>query len=235
MVYFDREKTEMIVFDLEFYVPPKDRNKKGASLLANPNKDGHYLLGGVFTKYKPFKDKDKNLDSFDYQHFWVWKEGNEKKVLEKIYNYIINSWEDLKDKDPKQADLMFYGVGISRFDIPVLYIRSTYHKIAPSEDLFECYFKAKQLDLSNIAIPFFNRDQVMYPKSVNSIFRRFGIKKEKESGINVWDMYDKKDYIKIEKRTENEVKDSIVLYRKISTKIYTKNRNEEYLSKNNFR
>ncbi len=218
MVYFDREKTEMIVFDLEFYVPPEDRHKRGASLLANPHKKGHYLLGGVFTKYKPLKNM--SIDNLQYHHFWIWKYGNEKTVLKKIYEYIRSSWEGLKNKDPKQADLMFYGIGISRFDVPILYIRSQYHQIAPPEDLFECYFKAKQLDLSNIAIPFFNKDKVMYPKTMNSIFRRFGIKKEKVSGINVWEMYDQKSYKKIEKRTETEVRDCIELYQIISKKIY---------------
>lgn len=219
MVYFDRKKTEIIIFDLEFYVPLEDRNKKGASLLANPCKKNHFLLGGVFAKYKPLKKENVH-----YTHFWIWEDGDEKTVLKRIFKYIRSSWAKLKDKDPRQADLIFCGIGISRFDVPILYIRSQYHQIAPQHEIFECYFKAKQLDISNIVIPFFNRDKVMYPKSTNAILSRFGIQKKKESGISVWDMYDQERYHDIEKRTQKEVNDCLKLYKLLSNKIYSNRR-----------
>ena len=208
MVNFDPEKTEIIFFDLEFYVPVEDRNKKGASLLANPCKDKHYLLGGVFAKYKPLKK-----DEIVYTHFWIWKDKDEKSVLKGINHYIQSSWAPLEDKDPQQADLIFCGVGISRFDVPTLFIRSCVQKIAPEEKLFECYFKTKQLDFSNIAIPFFKKDKVMYPKSINQIFDKLSIPKRKDSGMKVWEMYDEKKYPDIECRTEGEVRDCVELYR----------------------
>ena len=155
-------------------MPPKDRDQKGASLLANPCKEDHFLLGGVFVKYMFLRE-----GNIEYTHFWIWKDNDEKMVLERIYKYIQSSWENLKGKDPRQADLIFCGIGISRFDVPILFIRSQYHQIAPQNEIFECYFKAKQLDISNISIPFFNKDVVMYPKPINAIFSRFGIQKRK--------------------------------------------------------
>jgi hypothetical protein len=189
MLYFDKEKTEVIFFDIEYYVPPKDRTIIGPSLVASPFKENQFILGGVFTKYNPFKMKNT-----DYVHFWIWKDIDEKRVLEKIYRYIQSSWEQLtKYKHTLleqweeglicnmqwQADLMFCGIGISQFDIPMLYFRSQHHQIASAEELFNCYFKARALDLNTITIPFFNKDEIMYPKPTNATTAGLVLKKKK--------------------------------------------------------
>lgn len=222
MVQFDPNLTEMIFFDLEFYVPEEERDKPGASLLSNPCKEGQFLLGGVFTRYWPLKNHNIK---FEFEHFWIWKLDSEEEVLNSIYNYFMESWNRLENKDPRQADLILCGQGISRYDVPILYIRSIANEIDEPDKLFECYFKTKQVDLSNVAIPYFNRGpRVMYPKTTNQILGRFSIKSEKSSGIKVWEMYDARDYDEIEDRTENEVRDCIEIYRSLYKIIYGKGR-----------
>jgi hypothetical protein len=217
MVMFDPELTEMIFFDLEFYIPEQDRNRPGASLLANPGRTGHHLLGGVFSRFWPLKDKISEL-SFD--HFWFWDYKNEKQLLKVIFDYFKESWDSIRDKEPRHADLILCGIGISRFDLPILYIRSLIKKIDTNENIFELYFKTKPVDLSNVTIPFFNREKVMYPKTANQILTRFSLEKNLASSMNVWEKFDNKDYEWIQQRTENEVKNSIKLYTILCNRIY---------------
>lgn len=218
MVQFDPELTEMIFFDLEFYVPKVDRNKLGASLLANPLKQDHFLLGGVFYRDFPLKKGGRNPH---FEHYWIWKMDNEKAVLAAIYSFFKNSWNLLRNKDPQQADLITTGIGISRFDIPILYIRSLNQIIATPAELFECYFKTKQVDFTNVGITFFNKGvNILYPKTANQLMRRFGIQKEKTTGMSIWDMYDNNEFQNIENRTESEVRDAIQIYKKMQKQLF---------------
>jgi hypothetical protein len=217
MVKFEPEKTEIIFFDLEWYVPLEDRKTGGASLKANPHKKGQFLLGGVFTKNKPLLN-----NQLDFKSFWIWREKSEKDILEQIYKYVKSSWDSLKDKEDEQADLILCGHGISRFDVPILYIKSIEYKVDFPEKIFENYYNTKIVDLSNVAIPFFSHDEVMYPKPINSIYRRFGINEEKSSGKNVWELYDNKELLLIEERTKREVDQIIKIYDFLLGKIYRK-------------
>lgn len=51
-VKYTKERTQIIFFDLEFYVPEIDRDQYAFS--ANPFRDNHLLLGGSFLNWKPF-------------------------------------------------------------------------------------------------------------------------------------------------------------------------------------
>ena len=84
MVDFDPDITEIIFFDLEWYVPPEQRKLRGASLAMNPHKPGQFLLGGVFGKFHPLKQKKGDIK---LEHFWLWKEKDERTLVQKIYNY----------------------------------------------------------------------------------------------------------------------------------------------------
>jgi hypothetical protein len=216
MVSFDEDLTEMVFFDLEFYVPEKDRKTNGASLLANPTKTKQFLLGGVFCRYWPLKKKQ---DELEFKHIWIWDLKTEKKVLKSIYEYFQSSWDMIKNKDPRQADLILCGIGITRFDLPVLYIRSVAQKIDSKENIFNIYYKTKPVDFSTVTIPFFNREKVMYPKTANQILNRFRLEKEKSSSILVWEKYDNNEYDWIRQRTEEEVKASLNVYNIICDRI----------------
>jgi len=110
MVWFDPELTEIIFFDLEFYVPKIDRDKPGASLLANPYKEDHFLLGGVFCKLFPLRKGNQNPK---FEHYRTWEMNNdEKMVLTKIYNFFHEEWKRFSNKDRRQANLIAAGLGI---------------------------------------------------------------------------------------------------------------------------
>lgn len=208
MVNFDPDITEIIFFDLEWYVPLHQRESRGASLLANPYRTDQLLLGGVFAKFHPLKEKYQDIR---YDHFWLWSEKNEEALIRKIYYYIKDEWKNFEGTHWSQADLILCGQGISRFDVPIMYIRSTDYNVDSMEEIFETYFKTKHVDLSNVAIPLIWSD-VMYPQNWNNICKRFRFRKLKESGTKVWDLYDRGSYRLIEDRTEEEVKDCVNLY-----------------------
>lgn len=209
MVDFDPNITEIIFFDLEWYVPPKQRKLKGASLAMNPHKEGQFLLGGVFGKFHPLKQRKENIE---YDHFWLWKENNEeKRLVKKIYDYVKQEWRNFDGSSDRQADLILCGQGISRLDVPVLYIRSIYYGVDEPEEIFYTFCKTKQVDLSNVAIPLIYGD-LMYPSNWNQICGRFRFNRRKESGKSVWDYYDQKALSTIEKRTEEEVQDCVEFY-----------------------
>lgn len=208
MVKFDPKITEIIFFDLEWYVPLTQRESKGASMLANPNKEGQMLLGGVFAKFHPIIEKIRDIE---YDHFWLWKEKDEASMVSKIYEYIKNEWRNFDGTHWSQADLILCGQGISRFDVPILYLQCEKFGVDTKEEIYYTLFKTKQVDISNVAIPLIWAD-VMYPSNWNLISRRFGYRRLKESGASVWDMYDGQKYDDIERRTEQEVRDVVSTY-----------------------
>ena len=218
MVKFDIDKTEIIFFDLEFYVPKEDRSQSGASMNFNPNKRGHLLLGGVFARVKPLKDIMKEPE---LTHIWIWKEGDEKQVITKIYEYFQECWKPMANKDAEQADLILCGTGITRSDIPVLYIKSIQHGIDTPANLFDCFFKAKPVDFSEATIPYFRPEpRILYPKTTNRILEKFKIRSFKDSSTSVWDLYDNREHARIEKRTTHEVLDILEIYNKFLERIY---------------
>ena len=94
--------------------------------------------------------------------------------------------------------------------------------VARPEELFECYFKLKQVDLNVVGIGFSSQktqNEVLYPKITNELLDRFGISKVKTSGMLVWDMYDAGDRQGIRARTENEVRDAVQIYWKMQKKL----------------
>ena len=125
-----------------------------------------------------------------------------------------------KKRHDRELDLC--GIGISKFDVPALYIRSVRFGVDIPQNLFDVYFKTQQIDLNNVMIPFFDHQKIMHPISVNRTFRRLGMKKEKPTGKTVWEMYDSHDFESIRKRTNEEVLDCLKIYDKIANKIYNK-------------
>jgi hypothetical protein len=216
MVEFNPDKTIIIFFDLEFYVPENDRETKGFSLKSNPYEPRHKLLGGVIAVIRPLQENA--FKDIVYEHFWIWKENGEKEMLVKLYGRIQDVAKELLEKDMRQPDLIFCGYGISRFDMPVLFIRCLENNIAKSSELFSCLFTAKQVDLSNLAISLFPRSKVMYPKTNNDVNNYFDKKEKKDSSMVIWEWYDKNEYSLIEKRTENEMMETIESYKLLMKK-----------------
>ncbi|NJE49611.1 hypothetical protein [Thermococcus sp. 9N3] len=207
---FKREVTHVIFFDIEYYVPKEYRNRPG--LKANPYLDGSFVIGGVFQRYFPIEDKLE-----EKEEFWIWDmEGRdtmeqEKNLLEKIYLYFRESWTrwELLGGGPRLTEPMVAGFGITRLDVPVLFIKSLVHRIAEPERLYDTYFKLRHFDLSVASAPLIpeNKDRkVLSPVSQNwAVKNLFGDGERKPSGTTVWELYDEEEYQSIMERTRGEV------------------------------
>ena len=221
-IEFNPDLTEIIFLDIECYVPKDDRYLSKASMKYNPNIKSHIVLGGVFERTFPLLKKSQRSE------FWIWdKEGNvrdERAVLQEIYNFIKESWKLIEGKKDANPDLMLAGTGISKHDIPTLFVRSTRFIIDTPEALFETYFKPKIIDLTNVGIPFFEyepKKYPFYPKTTEELASQLEvqIKGHKESGKTVWEYYDLGQYEKIQQRTSSEVDDILKLATSIISKL----------------
>lgn len=207
MVVFDPKFTEIVFLDTECYVPVEDRNKGPSSMIVNPANPKHILLGGVFTREFPLQQQKKKTDPFE--QVWGWTNEDEKKTLRRIYEYFRESWKLIEAKSIDNPDLIVIGTGVSRFDIPMLFVKSLLNEIDSAERLYETFFKTKMVDLGDVGIGLFSLSAsfpVIYPKTTNAIANRLQIPVRKISGKSVWDMYDAKEFEGIKERTLEEVK-----------------------------
>jgi len=219
MVDFDPRFTEVVYLDIECYVPPNSRQQSRSSMKYNPAKTDNFVLGGVFRRAFPFQKKMEPP-----QHFWNWTRENEKTTLQQIYNYFNESWKLIEGKTDKNPDLILVGIGISRHDIPTLYVRSAMHHIDSEETLYETYLKTKIVDLGDVGIPLFPNDPrifPLYPKTTNALTAKLGLQAQgrKESGKNVWELYESQQFDAITERTASEVEDTIKIASSIISRI----------------
>ena len=214
----------MLFFDLEFFVPANQRKSKTSTLRANPNKEGQFLLGGVITDINPFqKHQEPNLSEY-----WIWNDPSfrkadnirkaEQNILKSFYSFFKSSWAFI-NKGGRRRDLFVVGTGISRFDLPILYIRSNYYDFASPSELFSLYFASKPIDLTDIGINYVKPGKILKPVSTSDLMRSLGLEKEKTTGQHVWELYDNSDYELIEQRTREEVQVNIELFFILNDKI----------------
>ncbi|WP_028975454.1 hypothetical protein [Spirochaeta cellobiosiphila] len=212
--------TQIIFFDLEFYVPVKDRESERKDLRANPFQEGHFLMGGTFTKKNPLLP-DKKLNTID---FWIWRyHDNETVLLEAIVTYLENVWNEIKEK-PDQTDLIIAGIGVSRADLGYLYSKSLQHNTRSQDHLFSIFYQLRIIELESMAVPFFsNKNGLLYPKTTGQLLDLFNINRERKSGTEVWGAYDGRDFKSIEERNSNEVTDMIQIYDRMVASIHSQN------------
>ena len=72
--------------------------------------------------------------------------------------------------------------------------------------------------MTNVAIPYYRNQPVMYPISTKQIIEMFKLKSSKDSSMIIWDMYDNELFSEIKQRTEEEVKDCIKIYNVLNHK-----------------
>lgn len=216
-IQYYREKTQIIFFDLEFYVPKEDREGR-MGLKANPYRTGHFLIGGTLHRYFPLVHK-RNNDSI--KEFWIWNYKNEAEMMKDIIAFIEESWSIIYKKD-NQAELFYSGIGISRVDIQYLFAKAKLLGIKTEEELFNLFYKGRFLDFETIVIPYFkNKDNMMKTKTTKDMLSKFKIERECGPSISVWDQYDAGEYEKIRERNVNEVSDLPVMYQVILTRIHS--------------
>ncbi len=117
MVDFDPRFTEVIYFDIECYVPPSERQQSKSSMKFNPCKAQDFVLGGVFRRAFPLQNRIEPPIEI-----WNWEAGKEHITILEIYNFFKQSWKLIEQKTDQNPDLILIGTGISRHDIPTLYM-----------------------------------------------------------------------------------------------------------------
>ena len=117
---FFPDKTIVVMFDTEWYVPRDARSLYISSLKSNPMVPNNQFLGGVFYRFYPLKDKGQK---FEKKEIFVSSlaPDEEKEKLSETYNYFKQSWDLLRGKMDRDADLITVGIGNSRFDLPSLF------------------------------------------------------------------------------------------------------------------
>ena len=211
----------MLFFDLEAYAPPDDRTASLSSLIVNPGRPGHLLLGGCFFS-KRFEDPIPETP--EVQGLWLWNFESEAALLSAIKARFEDEWRRQREEKvwvlgKPATDLVVCGAGISKFDLPALYCRSLFNEIASPAELFEVFFKARPIDLANGASFLFPEEPILYPKTTREMAGRLGLRERKGSSKGVWESYESRDYGAIERRTEDELRLVLDLYKRLQARI----------------
>ncbi|MDO5846472.1 MAG: hypothetical protein Q4Q04_06080 [Methanocorpusculum sp.] len=207
MVQFPRG-SEVLVFDLEAYVPEEDRGRRrGASLAVNPFRPGHALLGGVFYGVRP--QTGEVWTSPEFEHHWMWDEGGEEETVCSVYEIFAGMRRRAGGKRLSDADPVAAGVGISMFDMPFLLAKFLSFAVAPPEDVYEALGKVRVIDLAVAGIGFVPTGwPELYPRPHNVLADALlPEREEKPTGKVVWDMVDAGEYAGVAKRCEGEVRE----------------------------
>ena len=211
----------MLFFDLEAYAPPDERTPGRGSLIVNPARPGHVLLGGCFYA-KRFADPIAAQP--EVKGLWLWHFDSERALLLAIRECFEQEWERQRAERVRvlgkpAVDLVVCGAGVARFDLPALYCRSLLHAVAPPEALFELYFKTRPIDLSNEAGFLFPEEPWLYPKTTREMAGRLGLREHKGSSKSVWDSYERGELEAIEQRTAGELRLVLQLYQRLSARV----------------
>ena len=214
MARLNPEKTTILFFDLEAYVPEPLRSRpRIPSLAANPHLPGVYLIGGAFSCCNPFQ-----INSPGIQGHWIWEYESERDLLAAIYSLFQECWATLEGKERHEADLIIAGVGIGTFDIPFLYSRALINEIAPPKDLYETFCCCRVLDLASAGIGYLReRHPIPHPVTHTDLLKRFIGDETKAGGGVVWDMVDSGRTGAIVERTTLEVQQIIAIYQAMIT------------------
>ena len=207
---FFPDRTKVIFFDLEYYVPHSDRDRSVPSgMRFSPHMDGHKVLGGSFLTYFPMEDRVGKKCNF-----WEWNIGDERGVLTAIYDLFETEWKSFLH--PEQAGaLMLSGIGISHSDVPCLMTRIVAHEVADKNRLYDVIYGCRQLDLSVATFCqfSFNNSYFSFPKKKSELYQKYLNGKRMESGKSVWDAYEAQDFSAIENRCVEEVNDCLAIYK----------------------
>src|SRR6218665_2311180 len=153
---------------------------------------------------------------------WWWGGGG--ALLHAIRERFEEEWarqraENARVLGKPVVDLVVCGAGIARFDLPALYCRSLLHEVASAVELFELYFKARPIDLANEAGFLFPEEPHLYPKTTRELAGRLGLRERKGSSKSVWDSYERGEHEAIERRTADELRLVVELYRRLRERV----------------
>ena len=205
MVKFDPRFTQVVYLDTEWYVPHGERTARTGSLIVNPSRPGHALLGGVFVREYPLQRR-----RLPAEEIWGFDLSREEETLRSVYRLFERAWGEMDGRTPEHPDLIIVGVGVARFDLPALFARCLTRRIDTPERLFETFFHTKPVDLTNVrGVVRTEHGPVLYPRSANDLRPPTSGKRPKRSGTSVWTLFDAHRFDEIRARTLAEVEEII--------------------------
>ena len=143
MLRFFPNKTKIVFFDLEYYVPAGDRERRTpGGMTFSPVLPGHKIIGGSFLTYYPMEDRIAQRIEF-----WEWDAGSERELLRTIFNLLVKEWQGIEGKE-RMGSLMLSGIGISHSDVPALLAKFMAYEIAKPSRIFDVVSGCRQIDLS---------------------------------------------------------------------------------------
>ena len=210
MLRFYPDKTKIIFFDLEYYVPAQDRRRETpGGRTFSPVLPDHKILGGVFLVYYPMQDRIGERSTI-----WEWERGSESQVLRAIYHLLQKEWRSYAPRD-QAGSLMLSGIGISHSDIPALLARLSSYSIGDHFRIYDLLCGCRQIDLATATYCqfSFNQSYFAYPKTKSELYQKYLNGKKRESGKAVWELYENRNFAAIEARCKEEVDDALVIYK----------------------
>jgi hypothetical protein len=179
-----------LFLDIESFVDPDDTR---AGL--NPHHKNSKVLVIAYNYYaSPVAPAPAEIKEPTF--LYEWEFGSENALLEDFYKKL-KKWAS--------GEIFFKIVGFNHmaFDMPFLFSRMAFHRIAPEKELFDLLFTdARHIDLAQIGMAvskFTKRDEDFRNISQKAINYMFGIPVKEDSGVDVTRYYLEKRYDKIEK------------------------------------
>lgn len=184
-----------LFLDIESFVSP-DNEQSGL----NPHYPQSEVIVIAYNYYNLVKSP--TLSQIKPPTFiYIWQTEGEKDLLTKFYEII---------KKIHSTDSMLKMIGFNHlgYDMPYLFSRMSFHKIAPPEELFNMlYSKVRHIDLSQFAMAVSEKtkkDEDFRCISQKAINYYFDIPVKESTGKDVSDFYIKKKYDLVEKYVVEE-------------------------------
>jgi len=207
---FFPDRTRILFFDLEYYVPLEDRSRPTPSgMRFSPHVPSHRLLGGAFLTYLPMLDRVASR-----HEFWAWAHDDEAAMLHALCAHLQAEWKPYAD--PRQEGTpILAGIGIGHSDVPCLMTRIAQHGVMDPVQAHDLLYGCRQLDLGVASFGQFalNHPYFAYPKTKRQLYEKYADGKRIDPGRAVWDLYDRGDHAAIASRCREEVEDALAIYR----------------------
>jgi hypothetical protein len=207
---------KIVIFDLEFYVSAQSR--KPGVFCYNPWDKKSKLLGGSFLIICPTKNNRSSYvpKNEDWDNIWIWNSLSEKELVEKIYDKLKSVLSQVHLDSKGKYSPILCGIGITHSDVPVLFELFKRYCLVNNTEAFEMMNKFRTIDISQLAITeIVEYTNYIFPKRKSEILNKFVPDIKFDDGRSVWDLYEAKEYGKIEQRTYREVAVTYECYEKI--------------------
>jgi hypothetical protein len=213
-----------LFFDIETFIDPEDKTSG-----LNPYRKKSKVLT---ISYKFYAGKKLNIgykgkpgEKLDLNPLTTYKEweSDEKTILEDFWEFFKGKVEEeIRTLSGGQVitDLKVVGFNQTKFDLPYLFGRMMYHKIATEDELYSVLFeRPNQVDLMQLAMTinptnFQKKDgkwqrptqmnHELFNQGQKEINKTLGIKVKKGSGTDITKYYLDREYEKIEEYIKDE-------------------------------